>query len=418
MKLEINPGFGVFEINSDDFTKIVGNGATYYDIAAESIKEAYNIRNKRFPKLVSENNVYYQVRTIKDDIIGRDRLGDYEDIISEPTMLDEIRKVNLNGVKKWIDYGVNLNSLMGQTPNSFSPLILACQKGNYEIVKLLINNGADVNLVGDPAYQTTPLIENCRQGNLDIFHTLIKHWAETNYTDAGGWTPLMYAEHFKHDEIGLSLATRYLAKVPNIREQAETTTNSTTNTIEVSQNNFKLLEKYLAEATQYEKSELFDKAINAYTKCIKLNLPHSEKLYLMRGKIYGDNNEYDKAMNDFNIVIEINPELSATVYYLQGQMCFNQKKFDDAIILFNKALNNETIFGKRFMIKSWLIDSNRLKKGKNVSKFRMFLYKILQPFIEKSVFATLEQKDWRCPECGTQCQAEIRRCSCGYESDE
>jgi len=198
--MTIRLNFGTFEINSNEFTKIEGNDSIYWMIAANSIKEAYVIRKERIPK-ITERAVYWEIRTSGDDIIGRDILGDYDDIVSEPDVLDEIRQNNLAGVKKWLEYGLNPNCLTGRPPNLFTPLILSCQYGYFEIIKLLIENGADVNMVGNPMYKTTALLETSRQGNPEIFKYLLDKGADINYTDAGGYNARLFAENFKHSEI-------------------------------------------------------------------------------------------------------------------------------------------------------------------------------------------------------------------------
>jgi hypothetical protein len=199
---------GLFEINSDNFTKIEENNSVYWEIAAASIKDAYRMRKERMPAQIEQRGVYWEARTAGDDIIGRDCLGDYDDIVSEPDILNEIRNNNLEGVKKWLNNGTNINSLMGRQPNVFSPLILACQYGFFDIIKLLVQHGADVNLIGNPMYGTTPLIETCRQGGAEICELLLQNGAKVDYVDAGGWTPLRFAQHFNHNAI-VALLKKY-----------------------------------------------------------------------------------------------------------------------------------------------------------------------------------------------------------------
>ncbi len=75
-----------------------------------------------------------------------------------------------------------------------SPLYFACQihlKGKFEIVQLLLNNGADVDL--QDIYGQTPLFLMCKKGNLALVELLLKNGADVNKADNSGWTPLYVA---------------------------------------------------------------------------------------------------------------------------------------------------------------------------------------------------------------------------------
>ncbi|MCL2791650.1 MAG: ankyrin repeat domain-containing protein [Spirochaetaceae bacterium] len=206
--MTVHLNFGTFEINSDEFTEIKGSGSVYWIIAANSIKDAYKIREEEIPKDIQERFIYWEVRTSGNDIIGRDSSGNYDEIISEPDILEEIRRNNPEGVKKWLDYGLNPNSLIGRYPNIFSPLILACQYGHFDIVRLLVESGADVNFISRPMYSTTALLEACRHGYSEICEYLLTDSANTDHKDAEGWDARAFAEHFNHSKILQLLDTK------------------------------------------------------------------------------------------------------------------------------------------------------------------------------------------------------------------
>jgi len=77
----------------------------------------------------------------------------------------------------------------------YSPLILACYRGNNEVAKFLIENGSDIN---GTSSMGTPLMASIVKGNAEIATLLIKHKADVNITDANGTTALMYAVQFKN----------------------------------------------------------------------------------------------------------------------------------------------------------------------------------------------------------------------------
>lgn len=132
-----------------------------------------------------------------------------------------------------------VKDLMKQNPdiinqtneNGFSPLILACYKGNVEVAEFLMDHVKDVNyksqegtaLAGlsvkynktladhllrknaDPniadATGTTPLFWAVKFGNKELTELLLKHKADKSLKDSQGMTPFEYALQTKNTEI-------------------------------------------------------------------------------------------------------------------------------------------------------------------------------------------------------------------------
>ncbi|HCC37016.1 MAG TPA: hypothetical protein DEQ14_05085 [Treponema sp.] len=69
-----------------------------------------------------------------------------------------------------------------------SPLVMAIQKNNYEVVDFLIKSGANVNRLH--RRQRTPIYHAARDADFRILELLIKAGADVNRTDEGGYTPL------------------------------------------------------------------------------------------------------------------------------------------------------------------------------------------------------------------------------------
>jgi hypothetical protein len=70
-----------------------------------------------------------------------------------------------------------------------TPLILACYGGYAEIVRLLIEKGADVDKA-EELLGNTPLVVACLTNNLDIARLLLEKGADINKVDLYGRTPL------------------------------------------------------------------------------------------------------------------------------------------------------------------------------------------------------------------------------------
>ncbi|CAG2235291.1 unnamed protein product [Mytilus edulis] len=85
-------------------------------------------------------------------------------------------------------------------------LFIASQRGHVEIVKLLLQNGADVNKceadqIGLDIKGISPLFIACKIGNSKIVQFLLDHDADTEISTEIGKTPLFIALQNSHEEI-------------------------------------------------------------------------------------------------------------------------------------------------------------------------------------------------------------------------
>ena len=84
----------------------------------------------------------------------------------------------------------------------YSPLLLACYRGNNAVAKFLIESGSDIN--GKSKFGT-PLMACIVKANNEVAKLLIQNKADLNFADASGMTALIYAVNFKNYEIVSSL---------------------------------------------------------------------------------------------------------------------------------------------------------------------------------------------------------------------
>ncbi|MDR6404448.1 MULTISPECIES: ankyrin repeat domain-containing protein [Chryseobacterium] len=99
-----------------------------------------------------------------------------------------------------------VKELMKQNPDiinqtndqGFSPLILACYRGNVEVAKFLMDNVKDINY---KSQEGTALAGLSVKYNKDLVEYILKKNANPNITDATGSTPLFWAVKFGNKEL-------------------------------------------------------------------------------------------------------------------------------------------------------------------------------------------------------------------------
>lgn len=92
----------------------------------------------------------------------------------------------------------DLKALMEKNPDTinsvnnmtFTPLILACYRGNTQVAKFLIENVKDVNYMSSEGTALAALAINY---NKDLVIALLKNKANPNLKDSNGATPLFWA---------------------------------------------------------------------------------------------------------------------------------------------------------------------------------------------------------------------------------
>jgi ankyrin repeat protein len=110
-------------------------------------------------------------------------------------------------VRELLDNGSQPNEL----EQGFSALMYACEKGNLEIVQLLVDRGADVN-AREPAFHFTPLMAAAsgkgfsdeaqkESRGLAIVELLVQHGANVNAAGKNGQTAIKFATESGHQQI-------------------------------------------------------------------------------------------------------------------------------------------------------------------------------------------------------------------------
>lgn len=103
---------------------------------------------------------------------------------------------------------INATNTMG-----FTPLILACYRGNTDVAVYLVDKVKDLNYSSSSG---TALSAAVVKGNLFLANILLENKANPDIADQNGLTPLIYAIQFKNKElVALLLKFKANKKLPD-----------------------------------------------------------------------------------------------------------------------------------------------------------------------------------------------------------
>ena len=129
------------------------------------------------------------------------------DVLGENTQLHEaVEDGELELVRFLIDAGADVNALDKWLD---TPLIIAAEEGDLEIVQILVDAGADVNV--QDRWLDTPLHIATEEGDLEIVQILVDAGADVNVQDRWGDTPLQIAMEEGDTEIMRVIMAKYVA---------------------------------------------------------------------------------------------------------------------------------------------------------------------------------------------------------------
>lgn len=106
-------------------------------------------------------------------------------------LIKAIKDGNTQSVKQSISKKLKVNSSDNSSRYETTPLLYAISNGNLEIIKLLVDSGADVNKADITGL--TPLMMASSTGKIDVVSYLIKKGTKVKAVDNKGYTSLSYA---------------------------------------------------------------------------------------------------------------------------------------------------------------------------------------------------------------------------------
>lgn len=120
-------------------------------------------------------------------------------------------KGNVDLVELIMNHGANVNM---QDNDGWSALLLASRYGHGDVVKKLLDNGAEVNIRNNN--KSSPLMLACRNGYSFVAQVLINKGAEVNMKNNDNWSSLMLASHNGHiDTVKVLLANHADVNIQN-----------------------------------------------------------------------------------------------------------------------------------------------------------------------------------------------------------
>jgi ankyrin repeat protein len=124
-----------------------------------------------------------------------------------------ISRAHADTIKSLIAHGEDINAL---NKRGHAPIHLATVKGNSDVVHLLLENGAEVNVVGTDS-GCTSLHYAASLGHVDLCELLVRYGADSDAQTTRLETPLHLAITHGHSEV-VALLLKYRARL-NIRDK-------------------------------------------------------------------------------------------------------------------------------------------------------------------------------------------------------
>lgn len=127
---------------------------------------------------------------------------------SNTQMYEALKSNNIQAIRLAISNGADVNKASKPSKEDIIPLCFACKNENRELVQILVEAGADINIVDDEQLGMTPLIMACQRGNAEIVRLLLDSGANINLSCEFGFTPLTNACVYEQIEIVRLLVER------------------------------------------------------------------------------------------------------------------------------------------------------------------------------------------------------------------
>lgn len=144
---------------------------------------------------------YTSIPQEEKQLIGKKTLSDQE---LSRKLFNAVNQNRSDEIEGLIMSGANVN--YAASDNRVTPLILASQNGNTDIVRILLNHNANVNATKKTG--TTALMWAAINNHGEVLDLLLDYGAKVDQADIDGNTALIFAAHKGHTEIVKNLLFR------------------------------------------------------------------------------------------------------------------------------------------------------------------------------------------------------------------
>lgn len=119
-------------------------------------------------------------------------------LIPELDIFEAAALGDVQTIKKYLDSGADVAS---RSSDGFTPLHLAAFFNQPAVVSLLLDNGAEANVVAENPSHVCPLHSAVACGATKIVKLLLENGADVNAAQQGGWTALQSAAKHGNQEM-------------------------------------------------------------------------------------------------------------------------------------------------------------------------------------------------------------------------
>jgi len=157
---------------------------------------------------VSKGNITCPLCIVEVDVANlKKQIGIIENEIEIPEVFEAIRKNNLDKIKTYVEQGGDIEIVDtyededGMSGSYTTPLTYACMRNQPEIIKYLVDIGADVDEEHTEYTGNTPLHYAVEHNSFEIVTYLVDNGADVNPEEHDGRTPLDFASEKNSLEI-------------------------------------------------------------------------------------------------------------------------------------------------------------------------------------------------------------------------
>jgi ankyrin repeat protein len=131
-------------------------------------------------------------------------------------MMRSVFEKDVENLVRLLEEEENVNYFNGGTGETL--LFWSAKEGYTDLVRLLLDRGADIEQSEFHVSGSTPLIKAAFEGHIEVVKLLIERGANVNHVNDSGWTAIKYAIAQNHKEVVEVLSLAGANKPPSIEE--------------------------------------------------------------------------------------------------------------------------------------------------------------------------------------------------------